>query len=476
MFNRRTNILILSFLSALLANLKAQNDSTDVPPGDPVIIMPDTDPQELQPDSLIAPEFLEPEPFLAPQFRLNEPFTFGNVEKNSYALYLKEDWQMLLQYSKQSLIAGIDYYFLRVRAGIAAYEKRKYRLAARHFEKALSFDPTSEISKNYLYLCYVKTERFDEAKFLSRSFTPAQAASLSSDKTGAIDFVITESGFKTSDSSRIFKNPQFSSVGLGHSVNRRVFLFHSLSYFRQGEKRFNVEQFQYYLRCNIPFKDHLNLTLAGHLVNVNADIKSLVPSVITTTYQVQGPPPPLGQSLPTGSVYTTVYREQLNSKQSLGYIGAIGLLKNFSRLSLNIGITAASLDTASQVQVNAGCNFFPLLNNRMSVGGNVYLHLQDPYGQTYLAIVPAISWYPVAGLNISAAYLYNTGTNITEYNGYLVSNSVDFTTDRLTLTGSARLASRLWLNLTYGSETKQHISEKYIYHYNIFALGLKFIP
>ena len=438
--------------------------------------MPDTAHQELQPDSMIAPEFLEAEPFLPPQFRLNEPFTFNNVEKNSYALYLKEDWPLLLQYSKQSLNAGIDYYFLRVRAGIAAYEKEKFRLAARHFEKALGFDPTSEISKNYLYLCYIKTERFDEAKFLSRTFTPAQAAALSSDKLSAVDFVFTENGFKTADSSRVFKNPQFSSVGLGHSVYRRVFLFHNLSYFRQGDKRFNVEQFQYYLRCNIPLKNHLNLTFAAHLVNVNADVKSVVPSVITTTYQIQGPPPPPGQPPPTGTVYTTVYREQLKSQQSAGYIGSVGLFRNFSRLNVSVGITAASLDTASQVQFNAGCNFFPLLNNRLSIGGNLYLHSQNTFNETYLAVVPAISWYPFSGINISGTYLYNTGTNITEYNGYLVSNSVDYTTDRLTLTGSARLIPRLWLSLTYGSETKQHISEKYIYHYNIFALGLKFIP
>ena len=45
--------------------------------------------------------------------------TFQEVDRQSYELYQKSDWKELIRFSKQAFSNGIDYYYLRFRAGVA---------------------------------------------------------------------------------------------------------------------------------------------------------------------------------------------------------------------------------------------------------------------------------------------------------------------------------------------------------------------
>ncbi|MFA6481732.1 MAG: hypothetical protein WCW62_04065, partial [Bacteroidales bacterium] len=65
--------------------------------------------------------------------------SFARIDSLSYQAYLKSDWKKVIEYSRDGLTAGYDYYYLRVRAGIAELNLKNPNKAAVHFRKALDF-------------------------------------------------------------------------------------------------------------------------------------------------------------------------------------------------------------------------------------------------------------------------------------------------------------------------------------------------
>ncbi len=405
------------------------------------------------------------------------PMDNYSVEKISYGLYLNKQWQHLTVYCERAIKLNFDYYYLRVRVGVAWFELGKYRMAVVHFKKALNYKAGDDFANSYLYYSYLYSERFEDAKWLSKSFSPALSASLFNAPAGPVDFVLAESGIKVPDSSRQFKNALFSNLGINHSVANRVFLFHGLTYFAQNEQRFSVQQFQYYLKATLPLKNGFLLSTGVHLVNAKADVRNFVNTVITNTYLVypvgpQGMPPPPPQVL---TVTTTAQTEQVKPSLSRNYVGAITLTRRTLLADYSIGTTLGSFDTTKQIQVSAGINLYPFAHNKFSVGGTIYLHSEKDFKKKLFTLAPAVNVYLTNKVHLAASYLYNKGPNISENTGAFVSNSIDYTPRRISLTTSVDIANGLWLYGTYAYEQKTHLATGYKYDYNIFVIGIKVI-
>jgi tetratricopeptide (TPR) repeat protein len=92
--------------------------------------------------------------FLTSTFAQTETVNFVNVDTASYNAYLKKDWKKVIRISKLAIDNNIDYYYLRMRAGIAYYEKAKYSHAIMHFKKALEFNSSDTIAEKYVYYAY----------------------------------------------------------------------------------------------------------------------------------------------------------------------------------------------------------------------------------------------------------------------------------------------------------------------------------
>lgn len=93
------------------------------------------------------------------------------IDQKTYALYLDEDWEQLLVEGKKALDNGFDFFYLRVRMGIAAFEMHNYHLAIQHFEKARKFNLESELVNEYLYYAYLYSGQYLKAKKMSRNFS-----------------------------------------------------------------------------------------------------------------------------------------------------------------------------------------------------------------------------------------------------------------------------------------------------------------
>lgn len=93
--------------------------------------------------------------------------TAAAIDSLTWKLYLEKDWPALRRSARKAFREGIDFYYLRVRAGVAAYEMQKPGSAVRHLEKARETYPDDDFTNGYLYSSLVLAGRDDEANFLA---------------------------------------------------------------------------------------------------------------------------------------------------------------------------------------------------------------------------------------------------------------------------------------------------------------------
>jgi len=98
---------------------------------------------------------------LSAQSRWNYSYT----DSLTFALYNAGNYEMLVDSSSAALKDGTDFYYLRMRRGIAFYQLGEYGNAIPEFEHALKFFPADSVSREYLYLSEMENGRRSEARW-----------------------------------------------------------------------------------------------------------------------------------------------------------------------------------------------------------------------------------------------------------------------------------------------------------------------
>lgn len=88
---------------------------------------------------------------------------FITLDKQTYEYYLQGDYRNLKETGDSMIAQGIDYYYLRMRMGILAYNNQNYASATNHFTKALEFSSLDTVSRGYIYSCYLLSGRIADA-------------------------------------------------------------------------------------------------------------------------------------------------------------------------------------------------------------------------------------------------------------------------------------------------------------------------
>lgn len=422
-----------------------------------------------QPDSVQAVEPPRTEELPAEPVAV-EQSTLADIEDLSYRMYLGREWSRLLHYCEHTFENNVDYYYLRMRAGIAAFELGQYRRAALHLEAARNFDGSSQVALEYLYYCYLYTARPEEAARLSLDFDESLKQKTNTISSWPLMSAGAESGVKSVKQAG-YENGYYSGLNLAHSLRRKASLYHMATYYTQREQRFNVQQVQYYIRTIVPLEKGYRITAGIHAINMLLQTPTYSAVTVSGTFQPITPGGNLGPPQPGQS---TRHETVMVNSQSVSAIGALTLSKETPRFGFSIGTSAALLDTVIQTQGVAGINFYPLQNNKITLGANVYFHSEDFYTPD-LAYSPFITLAPSKRFLITATYFANTGNNISEYNASLVTNSIDYTLQRWSLTLSAALSEQAWIFFSYGNESKKHITKGFGYTYTNLSGGFKIL-
>lgn len=390
--------------------------------------------------------------------------TYSEVDQKSYTMYMNKEWKQLLAYGKKALKEGTDYYYLRMRVGIAAYELKNYYAAEPHFAKALMFNEGDELAQEYLYYCYVFTQRFEEAGRLSKSFSNELKQRLGITKK-TIDFVTLEGGSKLPDSATYVSkitgaatnnvDPAiYAQIGLGHTLNNRFSLFHAVTYYGQLSYMGDLKQYQYYLKSVIPFNNGWQLIPAIHYLHQN----------LTTETKAAPPPPGMRPSPST-----------ITATSSDVFAGALNVRKRIQNWQLGVGSVFTNMLNKSLVLNNTSVHYAPFGNEKLVVGATAYVHTSDSYVTTNVSVLGNLQLQPHSRVLLNLSYLHNAGQNIIEDNAYHVNNAFDLTTSRIGFLGSFRVTNKWSLYGTYQLENKLESFSFYNYYYHIVVGGVKYV-
>ena len=382
-----------------------------------------------------------------------EEFTSQYVENRSYSLYLSKDWKSLVLLGDSALEKGFDYYFLRLRLGIALYEQKKYLLAKDHFKKAIEFNSFEDLPKEYLFYCYFFTDHFEESRALARTFSSTLSSKLEYQKWKPVDIFSFDLGSKFATSADI-PNASYANIALGHFIANRVYLYHAYTYYGQGNSNYwwKINQNQYYIKASMPLKNDWNLALSFHAIGRD----------LLEYPMVKYPPSSAGSFNP-------------RSTKTSNMVESFSLKKNVKKFDYTVGSTVLWLDSLYQFQHDVSATYYPFANRKLALGAVIYVHTSNAYSQMNFASVPYVSFKPSTKISFFSSYLHNEGHNIAEWNGALVNNSPDLTTGRFTLNSTIRLTDNWDLSATYQHEMKQSIYTSN-YTFNSFFIGLKFKP
>ncbi len=117
------------------------------------------------------------------------------VDTKTYELFVNKKYEEMLIIADSAFDAGIDFYYLRMRAGIAYYDDKNYMSAIPHFQKALMFNGNDTIGKEYLYYSYLFSGLNTDANVLARDFPSNLKNKVGYRKPEFIKGLYTEGGY-----------------------------------------------------------------------------------------------------------------------------------------------------------------------------------------------------------------------------------------------------------------------------------------
>ncbi len=390
----------------------------------------------------------------------------AEVETKSLQLYQDKNWGDLIDFVKEALDEKNDYFYLRMRIGIAYYELKNYTKAEPQFKKALFFNSTDKVAQEYLYYSYLFNRKIDDAKAFSTNFSKELSEKIGTNKKSSINMIFFEGGTKISDSANYYNkikrdrsnyfNPAvYIQAGLSHSIGKKNSLLHAITYFNQQSNSGTITQLQYYLSASFPLKNNWHFSPSIHWINISSNSQFI-------TVQPNPPFPP-------------IIKKQTTNTVNNYFVGSFDLQKRIANVTLSVGTTISTINNTTQI-INSGMiSLAPLGNSHVVFGCNAYLHTINNYKTINNSFSPFVYLEPLNGLSIKASYLANNNNNIIEMNGYLVNNSTDLTTSRWSVLVNGMINKHLSIYGLYQYEQKLETVQFSNYKYTVLVAGFKMV-
>ena len=372
------------------------------------------------------------------QGQTKKDFAYYNNE--TYQLYLNKNWTDLIPLAKESINEGHDFYYMRMRIGIAYYELGNYVPAIKHFKKAQNFDNNNPVVKEYLYYSHFYMGRLMEAR---KYYNYAGL------KNRFFNSIYFEPGIKISDGSASTGDIKYAFIGLNHELGSHINFFHGYqrlgadlettievpgngggsSFYRYG---YTIIQNEYYASATILLAKGLFLTPAYHVQGVSA-----------TGYNASN---------------------QVFSGQVTTYLG---------RFKIYGGYSYSDINDQNQQQVTGGIVYYPFGNTKLFVNSEITNHQQEENQSTITRNEIGIKLFPKTWINGSLSY--GDMVNYNELNGYLVYNQLDIMKSKWSVSISQYLGKHmLFINYTHENKEEFETAIPFVHHDFIIGINLMF--
>jgi len=315
-----------------------------------------------------------------------ETLNYKLVDSLTYKYYEEQKWDSVIYLSKKAIRNDIDYYYLRMRVGIAFYEQHKYRKAATHFKKAVKFNGPDDINMEYLYYSYLFGGMKSEAKALTKKFSEKLKVKLGLKRYNLIDELYLEGGPTIGSNpeekqgngmgnnnnvpallreEELTNDVRYFSLGLKHTISKNITLFHAVSTVDIGKtqninvyqgyvvNKYRMFQRQYYATLNFYLGSGFSIKPAFHFINVNYD--------------------------------KLIYSFDANNKLFLqqqkfilnDFALSTTLTKNTAKFSFDLNAAMARLNNSRVLQGGGTVTYFPLSNLNLYFTGSYVYHNDD---------------------------------------------------------------------------------------------------
>ncbi|NVJ84663.1 MAG: hypothetical protein HWE15_00050 [Algoriphagus sp.] len=299
-----------------------------------------------------------------------ENWNVSRVDSETYSLFQAKDWEGLIQVGREALNRQIDFYYLRVRVGIAFFEKGNYREAALHFEKAREVNQEEEYVKEYLYYSYLWSGKEEEAELLVSVFSSELKRKTQTYRRGSLrglDFAYNYTGSLDPQIINEFSGPadveaigyqyiprfhHYGFFGVGLQLSPRWTLYQGLSYLQATQFYYSQENglslqtptngstsWQYVASAGYYIGKGWSASFGGHLLQLAYDV-------------------PFIQSV-GNSPQTQVETDRV---QAFDWLVFGALSKRLNYLDLGVNLYMGKINSGNQLQTDFQLSFFPMGN------------------------------------------------------------------------------------------------------------------
>ena len=322
----------------------------------------------------------------------------------TYSLYLQEQWKALAQTGSNVLKDGIDFYYLRVRMGVAYFKLGNYQKAIPHFEKALADNPADAFVMEYLYYARLYAGRRAEALYGAGSFTEPLKQNTGTVKPKWVRQIDVVYNQNFADNAAAIDN--FKTSGIPADEDGAQFVSDGHQYFYVGLKHELGKAFSYYHAYTGLAKDHYVYVQEEGISSVNRQARATLNQYYgTAQWRVAKNLQWLGGlhyvhvSHPQPVVQTSQGRDRIVWVEgSRGErVLFTGLAAQATGLNAVLMVHDANLNGRKQFQADAQVTVYPLGNLNFYLSGQVSFQ-NEKLGETSRN---ATVFEPLAGAKIS---------------------------------------------------------------------------
>jgi hypothetical protein len=168
---------------------------------------------------------------------------FHKADSLSYQYYVNSDWKALIKISKEAFIQNIDSKFMRQRAGYAYFLTNDYYSAINQYKKALEFDASDNISREYLYYSSLYAGSVNTRYYAGK--LPGDATiRLNIKEVKPVESIDTEMALKTNKAQER-SDQVYYRVGVNSELGYRLSLYQAYAYFEQTISNILTQQPEY---------------------------------------------------------------------------------------------------------------------------------------------------------------------------------------------------------------------------------------
>jgi hypothetical protein len=416
--------------------------------------------------------------FLAPMKLHSQPLSSAEVEQKTLAYYESASWDLLILTGEEAIGNGIDYYWLRMRTGIARYEKKQFGKATGHFRKALEFNGGDKLASEYLFYSLRFGGKESEALRLAGTFPESLQEKIGFRKRQWLESVYSEGGIKLSSRSDSVGNMGYFHFGLRHRPAPGFSFYHAYTGLTQTNYWGDYLQHQYFLTGELALPQGFSLHASLHYLFLHANISDTV-------------------RRPGNGFVQSSYHSTLDE---FGQVYYLDVQKSWGCFSISPFFTWSrfrgfteyevrgrnTMDnspwvmrgdtTIFQTQWQAGleADWTPrFLNKRLSLTTTLFNHHAEVSGDQ-LIFKQAVVIRPASWVWVKGEYYRGEARYVNEGRAMVVNNSFDPTLSRWSGMAVFSAGEHWEFYLLYQQEKKRESQFGFPYKFNTVITGIKF--